>query len=99
MKIIQTYLVISLVLTSFLIDISSAQFLGGIFGGGDTTPAPRKDREFQTRRYRCDYDSGIAKKCVCIIKVVKKKMGNLFKNLGCEIFSPVDDLMVPLYPI
>lgn len=76
----------------FLYDNILGQLFGGLFG--PTTPAPRKDREFQTRRYRCEYDSGLQKKCLCIIKVVKKKTGSLFSNLGCEIFSPVDDLMV-----
>lgn len=90
MKIVQSSLVFSLILTVSLFDTSSGQ----LFGGGTTTPVPRKDREFQSRRYRCDYDSGIQKKCLCIIKVVKKKTGSLFKNLGCEIFKPVDDLMV-----
>lgn len=93
MKKVFVFLVVLVVL--ILCEISSAQLFSGLFGG--TTPT-RKDREYQTRRYRCDYDSGIRKNCVCIIKVVKKKTGSLFKNLGCEIFNPVDDLMVKISP-
>lgn len=94
MKTVSAILTFSIIL--LLCETTSAQLFSGLFG--PTTPVPRKDREFQTRRYRCEYDSGIQKKCICIIKVVKKKLGNLFKNLGCEIFNPVDDLMVRYGP-
>ncbi|XP_063696105.1 uncharacterized protein LOC134827414 [Culicoides brevitarsis] len=43
--------------------------------------------------------SGMRKECECIIKVVKKKTGSLFRNLGCEIFKPVDDLMMEVHAV
>lgn len=47
---------------------------------------PPLNKEFQTRRYSCNarVTLGVAKSCICIIKVVSKKTGNFLQSLGCD---------------
>lgn len=83
MKIFNKWIVVVCI---FVKSIQSQRIFGVDLSELNPFASPPMDKEFQTRRYSCNarVTLGVAKSCICIIKVVKKKQGNLLQSLGCD---------------